>query len=185
MSLVIGIVGRAKVGKSLVARAIKDEAKMWKMSARIFELSDFILQELQGNGLLRGKTRAELSPEDIQLILKRGAERRKQNPDYWVDLLREELDRSPYNVCIVPNVRLKPEADLIREKRGTLVRVTSLIKDGVEWISEDRSPNDITETSVYDFPADFFLSTIKGQTILLQEQARAVFKYVLGVERAN
>jgi hypothetical protein len=149
------------------------------LTAKIFELSDYVLADLKADGLIpKSATREDLK-DNVGLLVQRGMSRREENPDYWIDALRSDLLTQNPDVAIVPNIRFQNEAKIIDDLRGYLVRVKAIVYDGVEYISPDRNPNHISETGTYLLDADYFLTVKKGQTKLLEAQAGALLNYLL------
>jgi hypothetical protein len=185
--ILLGITGRAKSGKSMVALGILKAAEAKGLTAKIFELSDYVLADLKSDGLVpKSATREDLK-DNVSLLVERGMSRRAENVDHWVELLEEDLENTFWDVAIIPNVRFPNEATFIQEQycvgpAGTsaIVRVTALVKDGISYISQDRDPNHISETGTHDIEADYFLTVKKGQTKLLEAQAGALLNYLQG-----
>lgn len=177
--IIIGLTGRARSGKSSAARGLVKAAEAKGLTAKIFELSDYVLADLKADGLIpKSATREDLK-DNVGLLVQRGMSRREENPDYWIDALRSDLLTQKPDVAIIPNVRFVNEADLIDSLGGVLIRVKAVIRDGVEYISQDRDPNHVSETSTYLLDADYFLTVKKGQTKLLEAQAGALLNYLL------
>jgi hypothetical protein len=178
--ILIGLTGRARSGKSSAARGIMKAAEKNGLNAKIFELSDYVLADLKNDGLIpKSATREDLK-DNVSLLVQRGMSRREENEDYWIDLLRSDLQTYKPDVAIIPNVRFQNEAFSIKAGFGYIVRVTALVKDGVSFISPDRDPNHVSEISTRDIEADYFLTAKKGHTKLLEKQAEALLNYLLG-----
>jgi hypothetical protein len=182
--IILGICGRAKHGKNVTATAIRKKAVEFGFNheqIKEYEISNYVLADLQRHGTLVGRTRSGLAREELKKLVDHGLKLRKQDPHFWLDLVFEDMQKDNPLMALVPNIRFLNEAEAIRNvgTPGRIVRVKTLIRDGVEYISEDRNPNDDMETENYRIEADYFLTVKRGQTKLLQKQAAAIFDYIL------
>ena len=177
--LLIGLTGRARSGKSSAARGLLRAAEAKGLTAKIFELSDYVLADLKADGLVPKSYMREDLKDDVGLLVQRGMSRRAEYEDYWVDLLRSDLLTQKPDVSIIPNVRFLNEAEFIDNLRGSIIRVKAVVRDGVEYISQDRDANHVSEISTYQIEADYFLTVKKGQTKLLEAQAGSLLNYLL------
>ncbi len=177
--LILGLTGRARSGKSSAAKGLVKAAESKGLTAKIFELSDYVLADLKADGLIpKSATREDLK-DNVGLLVQRGMSRRAEDEDYWVDLLRSDLLTQKPDVAIIPNVRFLNEAEFIDNLRGSIIRVKAVVRDGIEFVAQDRDPNHVSETSTYQINADYFLTVKKGQTKLLEAQAGTLLNYLL------
>lgn len=181
--LVLGIVGRANAGKSTVSKAIMKEATAKGLTAEVFEVSSYILKEATGLTILSPKSRAELTPSEIEELVKLGTQQREKNPTHWIELLLQDIETKKPDVAICPSIRFLNEAVAIRELGGKIIRIKSYVVDGVEHISMDRNANHISEIEHHSIQADYFLTAMRGESFLLGKQAATLFGYLL--ERQN
>ena len=179
--LVIGVTGRARSGKNTVASGLMKAALKNNLVPQCFEISSYVLAELQATGEIdKWIKREELSLEDLSKLVRHGHERRRNNPWYWLNKLAEDVGKWKPDVAILPNIRFRNEADYIRYVySGKIIRVKTLIKDGIEFISPDRNPNDPMEIENLSIDADFFLTVKRGQTDILKDQAATLFNNIL------
>ena len=179
--ILLGVCGRARAGKNSVAEGIYLEAQRLKKHVRIYEFSEYVLKDLLLKYPKFPMKREELTSFDLTYLVKHGLSMRQQNAYYWVDELFNDIYRDQPEVAILPNIRFLNEAEAVRSygKPGKIIRVKSLIRDGVEFISTDRDPNDNMETENLSISADFFLTAKRGQTRLLKIQAAGLFNYIL------
>ena len=178
--LVIGIGGRAESGKSTAGRATHKQALAMGLTAKIFELSEYVLTEAVALGRIpAGKKRNELTDSEVEELVKLGMERRKEDPDYWTKKFEEDVLATKPDVVICPNIRFQNEADAVRRLGGYIVRVTCYISDGVEYVSRTRDPNHPSETSQHYILADYFLTFLRGESDLLKSQAACLLQYLV------
>ena len=126
-------------------------------------------------------TRKDLTEVGLKTMVCYGLNQRDRNPSYWINKVLEDLEKEQPQVALLPNIRFRNEGNAVKNigTPGYLIRVTSLVRDGVEYISTDRDPNDLMETEQQSIDADFFISTTRGRTKLLKLQAQALFEYIL------
>ena len=184
--ILLGLTGRARSGKGVVARAIQDDCK-GRLDCKIYEISDYVLADMNRLGKLPGKTRSMLDKEDLSLLVQHGHWMRSRDEFYWLDYVTEDIDKDKPDVAILPNIRFRNEAEFIwssyqsipRWESGKIIRVRSLLRDGLDYISPDRDPNDSMEYENLSIDADYFLSVKRGQTTLLKKQAVTLFDYII------
>ena len=180
MALIIGLTGRAKSGKTTTAEAMQKYAAGHNVTCEVYEFSHYILQDLKDeNKVPQDATRDTV---DVKLLVEWGSKRRKENKNYWTHRILEGVLRDGCDVAIIPNVRFRDEAAIIKANDGYIVRVRTLVEEGVDWISPDRDPNHPSETESASIKADFFIQTLRGQETLLRSQAKEIFKYILTEE---
>lgn len=176
--MILGLLGRARAGKSTVANALVKEASAQGLTSGVFEFSNYVLAEAIQSSIIPEKERKDLSPSEIENLVKLGTERREEDPFYWVKKLFEDVAAKEYDVSVLPGVRYMNEADEVRKHGGSLIRVQCLVTEGIEYISRDRDPNHSSEIENYSIHADFFLSAMRGQNLLLAKQAATLFNYL-------
>ena len=177
--ILIGLTGRARAGKSIVSKAIQEDCR-GRCDCKVYEISSYVLSDLQRFGYLPGKTREMLDKEDLSTLVEHGHAMRAIDPCYWLDYVFRDVEKDKPDVAILPNIRFLNEAYFVQESYdGKIIRVRSLVKDGLDYISPDRDPNDPMETEGLSIEADYFLTVKRGQTKLLKKQAITLFDYIL------
>lgn len=176
--LVIGVTARSEAGKSTVAKAVAKEATTKGLNVDIFEISNYILKEAIGAKSIPPKERSELSSDEIEELVKLGVQRREENPEYWIKLLVNDMARKKPDVALIPNIRFENEAQAVRKMDGKIIRIKSYLVDGVEYISTTRNPNHASEIEHYSIKADYFLTAMRGESLLLGRQAATLFGYM-------
>lgn len=175
--LIIGISGKAEAGKSATSRIMVEAAD--GLDARIFEFSEMLRLSAVNRGLLPAHvTRAEMNFDQIKVLVDEGAWGRAQHPDYWINQLFAAMDVSGCDVAICPNVRFPREGEAIRGRKGCVVRVNRFNPNGSRYVSLSRDPNDITETALDLWNADFYITNITGHGKLLEGLVTATFQYI-------
>lgn len=177
--ILIGITGRCESGKSTVSKAIAKEAKSHGLKAEIFELSNYVLREAIGMSTIPPKERSELTNSEIEELVRLGSQRREENPRHWIELMLADIEEKRPYVGVVPNIRFLNEAEAIRSMGGSIIRIRSFVVDGVEWVSRSRDPNHPSETEHHFIRADYFLTALRGESILLGKQAATLFNYLV------
>lgn len=177
--MLLGITGRCGQGKSLAAETIARHAATRGYSARIYEVSHLILSYCQKEGLITaGKTRAECTQIDIQMLIDIGQEKRRDNPNYWLDQISQRIKLDGADVAVIPNVRADNEAAYVKDKGGVLLRIVSTNPDGTDYITMDRDANHRFETISQTLQADFEIKTPRGAEDLAKSYARSLFDHL-------
>jgi len=136
-------------------------------------------------GFLPRVSREDMTREQLELIIRVGREQRDKNVDFWVEKLMTQIDFDSPEVALIPNLRYLNEAEAVRNAGGYVVRCTRLNADGSTFISEDRPPNDPSETTLGFWPADFYLTLKDGHAGLIDAQAVALYEYVRELHAAK
>lgn len=182
MGILIAVSGRGEHGKSSVADSIVAHASHKGLYASSFELSSYILRHCIVKGLIASKTRKQLNKEEIQILVDVGDSTRQDDPTLWIRRAMEDVDKFKPDVALIPNLRKKCEADVIRKAGGTIIKVVSLNKNGSEFVSPTRDPNAELETEQYEIKPDFTLTTRRGEAKLLQSYARVLFDHLYSAQ---
>lgn len=177
--MILGVTGRCGQGKSLLANTIMHHAATRGYFARIYEVSHLILRYCQSEGLIAaGKTRAECTQIDIQMLIDIGQEKRRTDPNYWLNQISDQIKSDAADVSIIPNIRADNESDFVRSKGGSIVRVVSTNPDGTPYIAMDRDANNRFETISLTIVPDFEIKTPRGAESLAKSYARSLFDYL-------
>lgn len=178
MSLVFGLVGRARHGKTTVAEAIQKRAHTKELSAEIYSIGDLVLAECIESKAITQKTRPELSPDELGTLVWWGKKRRDENQYYWLRKLESQIESDGADVAIIPNIRYENETLFVKGRRGITIRVRSLNANGSDFTSSDRDPNHPSETELLNFNTDYYLTARRGDPILLADFAATLFDRV-------
>ncbi len=175
--LIIGISGKSEHGKSAASRIIVEAAD--GLDAMIFEISEMLRLSAVSRGLLPADVkRADMNFDQIKVLVDEGAWGRAQHPDYWIDKLFAAIDESKCDIAIIPNIRFPQEGESIRKRGGSVVRVNRLNPNGSRFVSLTRDPNDITETALDLWNADYYITNITGHGKLLEGLVTVTFQYI-------
>lgn len=182
MKLVLGFAGKAQHGKTTCTSAIQRHCDSAGISCKVYEFSAIILDWCIAKGRLpHGITRPELNKEQLQLLVDAGNEGRSIHRDFWVGQILEAMRTDNPDVALTPNIRFSHEVDMLHAvhgAKGYVVRCTRLNANGSMYISRDRDPNDVTETSLDLFPVDFYLTAKNDFGALMDLQATVLFKFL-------
>jgi len=180
MTLIIGACGRARHGKTDFCEAIRDYCLRIPYSAKLYDIGDMIRRWCIATGRLPQVERKDMTREQLQVLIDGGKIRRGlEGNNIWMLDLMQQIEKDSFDVALVPNIRYQFEAQTIQAAGGYNVRMRRLNLDGSTFISEDRPPNDITETNMEFWPADAYLTTVEGQVDLIGPMAVTIFKYFL------
>ncbi len=180
--LLVGFSGRARHGKTECTLAIKEYAEECEMRRTyICDIGSMILKACISSGRLPSVKREDMTKAQIQVLIDVGKEMKNAfGQDYFAKRAIAEAKEDGADVALCPNLRLPVEADTWRNAGGIMVRVTRLNADGSLFISPDRDANDITETSLQFWPADYYLTNKNNArgAELLALQAVTLYKYI-------
>lgn len=162
--------------------AIKDYAeKCEHRQVGVYDVGAMILAMCIKQNRLPDVKRADMTKEQLQVLVNVGNEMRKVDRNYWSKRIVSQAKEDNFDVAMCPNLRFPQEADAFREAGGVVVRLTSLNKDGSIYISPDRDPNDVTETALSFWAADYYLTVVDPvDAELLRRQAVTLYKYLRG-----
>lgn len=135
--IIIGITGKKRSGKDTFADFI---IKNSNGTASKMSFADSLKDEV-AQMLNISRARIEDDKSFFRPLLQwYGTEWRRGNfgSDYWITQLKNRVSMSASKVVIVPDVRFRNEAELIKQMKGTLVRVE---KEGEN--SDDRHASEI------------------------------------------
>lgn len=185
MKLVLGFSGKARHGKTEACTAIKDYCDMIGTDCKVYEFSAVILEWCIAQGVLpAGSVRATLSPDQLAKLVWAGNHGRATfGQDFWVGQILDAMRRDNPAIALTPNIRFAHEVDMlhaVEEAKGYVARCTRLNENGSMYISADRDPNDVTETSLDYFPVDFYLTAKNGHAKLMARQAVVLYQFLQG-----
>lgn len=184
MKLVLGFSGKARHGKTEACTAVKRYCDGVSTLCKVYEFSAVILDWCIAQGRLPvGSKRVDLNPGQLAVLVAAGNEGRRIHRDFWVGQILEAMRSDDPEVALTPNIRFSHEVDMLHQLQGAtgyVLRCTRLNENGSVYISPDRDPNDVTETSLDYFPVDFYLTAKNGHAELMARQAVTLYKYIAG-----
>ena len=178
--LILGFSGRARHGKTICCDVIYKHARSVGYLAKIYDIGAMIRLVCIEEGRLPDVARENMTREQIEVLIAVGKEKRTISENYWVERVLTQIEKEKPDIALCPNLRLPLEAVAWHAAGGYVVRCTRLNVNGSLFISEDRPPNDITETALESWPADFYLTTKPDQIEFLEATAIALYRYLLG-----
>src|SRR6266851_5215376 len=136
MTLIIGVSGRARHGKTDFCEAIRDHVIYEQGGkARLYDIGDMIRRYCIANGRLPQIERNDMTSAQLKILVDVGKELRDINHDFWIGQLMRTIRDEELDVALIPNLRYLNEADAVRQTGGYVVRMTRLNKDGSTFIS--------------------------------------------------
>jgi hypothetical protein len=121
-----------------------------------------------------------MKEKDPLLLQKIGQERRKDNPNYWVDKVFENVDRDCPDIAVITDVRYQNEAEEIKRRGGYLILVSRLNENGTPFVADDRPADHISETNLDGYNWDFRIITKTGEAALVGEMAITIMEHLRG-----
>lgn len=180
--MLIGLVGRARSGKSTVVSAMVERAEEKSLKPWVYDIGGLVRAFCVEHGILPDIPRESMTHEQLDTLVKVGKEQRGLQPDFWIQDVEAFYQKNRQTVVLIPNVRYENELALVRRNGGHIVRVTALNPNGSVYISRDRDPNHVSETELLDARSDFSITACKGESLLLREYARTLFDYLYSLE---
>ena len=175
----MGFSGRARSGKTSACEAIRSYALRNSISVAIYDIGSMIRLHCIASGLLpENLDRKDMTREHLDVLVAMGNKMRAHDENFWIKQMLAAVERDRPEIALCPNVRFATEALTIRQAGGVIVRCTRYNADGSLYISEDRNPNDVTETSLEFWPPDYYLAMKTGQAGLMDLQAVALCKFI-------
>lgn len=171
MRLLIGLGNKARHGKDSAALAIQTYFNAQfpdLLEARIFRFADALYEVC--------RREYGMTDKDAPLLQRIGAERRRGNPTYWIDQLRNTIGDFR-GVVLIPDTRYQNEAAWIRSFGGFLINVTRLNEDGDLFVAPDRDSNHLSEIDLDGHRFDGYIKSYTGQEPLAAEQAITLARY--------
>ena len=96
--------------------------------------------------------------------------------DYWVDIVRAEIEAHPEDDYIIPDTRFKNEAKMVKEMGGV---VWQIIRVGYQ--AADRDPNHTSEVDLDEWDFDTVILN-EGSIQELCEKVEAQFRILKGLQ---
>lgn len=184
-TLILGFSGRARHGKTICCDAILWHARSRGYLTHIYDIGGLIREFAIADGRLPDIPRNAMTREHLDVLIAVGKEKRAISKNFWVERVLAAIEKDKPTIGLCPNLRLGFEADAWRAAGGVIVRCKRLNANGSLFISEDRPPNDITETALEFWPADFNLVTGPDQIEFLERQAVALYEYLLNPQHGS
>ncbi len=148
MSLIIGLSGKSKSGKTTAANFLTANFNVIRRGfadglrsvvANLFSLDATTLQDYKDQPL----PRLQRTPRDI--LIEVGKHMREVDPDVWFKLWERDLaavtDQFPMINVVVDDLRFRNEFDLLRAKGAVLIRINR----GVHAVTDEPSEIDLDE----------------------------------------
>jgi hypothetical protein len=106
---------------------------------------------------------------------------RKENPNYWVEVLSKRIEAEQPEIAVVTDVRFPNEAEWIKQREGCLVKVQRITADGTPFIDPTRSATHPSETALDDYNDwHVIIQAGDGEVEALRESARALYALLTG-----
>jgi hypothetical protein len=138
-----------------------------------------ILKYCIANQFIPQKSREELTPAELKVLVDVGFEKRQEDEDFWLDQLLCSLFADFRDVAVIPNVRYQNEIDFVKRHRGVVVFIKALNPNGSDFISTDRDPNHVSECGLNERDADFYIVAKRPGADWVSAQGAALLDVLL------
>jgi hypothetical protein len=145
---------------------------------RMYDIGDMIRRYCIREGRLPDIPRAEFTKPQLQILINVGREKRAVDVNYWIGQMMSAIAVERPLVALCPNLRYLNEAETIHKAGGHVVRMVRLNSNGSLFISEDRPPNDVSETELEFWSPDFTIINKEGRADLTNDFVVALFDYL-------
>jgi hypothetical protein len=125
------------------------------------------------------KTEYGMTEKDAPLLQRIGAERRVEDPEYWIKRAFAKVDTAT-DIVLISDVRYQNEAEFIKDQGGYVVNVRR-INCGMPYVATDRPSDHPSEIDLDKWPFDFYLANSEGHQALLSQQAITLTEYLIGL----
>lgn len=181
--LIIGICGRARHGKNTVADTIHEGFDRAGFKCGIVTVSDVVWDEAKKLRKVKSMYRGTAAKWELDELVKLGHAERAKDEDHWTSLVAKRIVSAGLTIAVMPGVRFHNEVTCVRKfPGGVIVKVQRYRKDGSLFISPDRDPDDLMETTVDDIVADFEFKHVTGQADWLLAQAKAFLHCTFSIQ---
>lgn len=183
--ILIGFGHKARHGKDTCALAIQDHF-MGQRDDQQFHGLPMTAPYVQRIGFadeLYRIAREEhgMKEKDAPLLQRIGAERRSEDPEYWIKRAFAKINPRA-DFVVIPDVRYRNEAEYIKSVSGYLVKVTRLGKDGLPFVDPSRPANHPSEIDLDGYNGwDLQLTIADGHAALTGELAITYAHYLRGL----
>lgn len=187
--LAVGLCGRARHGKDDVANVLAGRFVAAGYTCFPCSVSMVIHEQALRDGIVKSEKREDCTKEEIKKLVDLGNWGRAQDEEYWLDLLATRILKENTQIAVITGLRFSSEEIWLRDIKeyairrvaeDVLIRITRRNSDGSKYISPDRDPNDVTETSQFLLNADYEIVAKTGQKKWLHTQAKALADHLLG-----
>ncbi len=105
---------------------------------------------------------------------------RKEDPDHWVKIIKEQIYREQPKVAVITDCRFFNEVGFIKDLGGFLVEVIRVGSDGNPYQDTSRSPNHQSEIELDGYDGwDYTIRCKSGDMTALTSKARGVLENIL------
>jgi len=185
--IILGIGHKARHGKDTAASAILDYYGLANNVKLTHGLKDTLVrvQRVGFADALYELARNEygMKEKDAPLLQRLGAEKRKDNPEYWIEKAFTRI-HTKTDIVVIPDVRYQNEANYIKFHGGYLLKVTRLNKDGSPFVDPSRPADHPSEVELDSYTGwDLQIVNADGHAALVGELAVSYTEYLRGLHK--
>lgn len=171
-SFIVMLCGKARHGKDTYAQLLQERIP----GSKIYSLALAVRIFARVMGLMKEKDGSILQMIGTDLF-------RKKDPDFWINILKLQIEEENPRVAIISDGRFLNEKQF-GDENGLSIRVTRLNENCSLYISDDRPKDHPSECELDDIMFDYYADAITGHRHMLEQHAdnhaRLINNYLLG-----
>lgn len=188
--ILIGLGNKARQGKDYVAKYMQNALPDIKLYSFAKELKSYCKEhhdKLLPQWQLAHQTKQIPSSKDdpiygcTAILQWYGTDiARAQNPNRWVEAIRDRIQIDIPDIAIITDVRFPNEAEFVKENNGYLVQVIRVKEDGTQFLDPGRDPNHPSETALDEYLGwDYIIRVKDGDLEALEFKALGTLSNIL------
>lgn len=165
--MIIGITGKKNSGKTTLAHMMSD----FDPSIQILSFAEPLKKMLFDTGICTyDEIYVEKTPFSRKMMQKIGTDIvRKIKPSYWDNIMLKKIERHKGQPIIIDDLRFMTEYELIKDLKGTIIRITRPQEDKDHHRSETEMDQIIPDIEIHN---NFGFDE-------LSESAKQIYKFIL------
>lgn len=170
MTLLIGAGYKARAGKNTFIEAV--HARL-PCESRIYSFATALKCYCRVQGWMTVKDGPILQYVGTELF-------RKKNPDFWIDMVRWQIEEEKPQIALFSDVRFKNELAYIKSNDGISIKVSRVNVNGIPYVSNDRPANHLSEIDLDGEEFDFYITATSGDISAIETAADTLATIIRG-----
>jgi hypothetical protein len=136
--ILVGIAGRARSGKDTMGTALVHH---FGYGAKQYSFANALKCYCRVAGLMTVKDGPLLQLVGTDIY-------RRKEDEFWIRMLRYQIEEEKPNVAIITDCRFHNELAFVRHSHGVLIRMKRFNDDGTEYIDDTRNQHHASESNL-------------------------------------